>query len=226
MKERAWGAIIPAYNAAATLPTVLAGVKRHISPDDILVIDDGSGDDTAKVAELSGVQVLHRDTNGGKGRALREGYSWAATAPLDWLICLDADGQHDPRIIPDFQQKASLGKFDLIIGDRTGELTGMPLSRRFSNFTSSALLSWRLGQKLPDVQCGYRAIKMEALKNLKFQALSYDIEVEMIWQAFRLGLGIGWVPIPTVYQQEISHLRKFPETLRFIRFFARTFYER
>ncbi len=169
--------------------------------------------------------VLERDINGGKGRALRDGFDYVKRWHPDWIICLDADGQHDPAQIPAFQGKASSGRFDLIIGDRTRDLSKMPRLRRFSNRCSTFLLGLRTGWKLYDVQCGYRALNAAVLDRLHLRSERYDIEAEMILRARQLGLRIGWVPIPALYRDETSHLKKIPETLRFIKLLFSNLYE-
>ena len=225
MNSLTWAAVIPAYNAAGTIPGVVEGVKAHLSLDRILIVDDGSTDGTADAVRKSGAQLLHKEVNCGKGRALRDGFRHVLVHNPDWILCLDADGQHDPAAIPAFQQAAGYGQFDMIVGNRRRDQEGMPLNRRFSNFMSSGLLSLRTGMKLPDVQCGYRAIKADVLRQMNLQAQKYEIEAEMIIEAWRQGCTIGWVEIPTLYSGEPSFIRKTPETIRFIKLIIRTFYE-
>jgi glycosyltransferase involved in cell wall biosynthesis len=220
-----WAAVIPAFNARSTIGNVVEDVSRFIRPDRILVVDDGSTDGTSEAARQTGVATLHRENNGGKGCALRDGFEFIKRWKPDWVVCLDADGQHDPAALPAFQEKAASGRFDLIIGDRTQDLSGMPRLRRFSNRCSSFLLSLRTGWKLRDVQCGYRALNADALQRLHLRSKRYDIEVEMILRARQLGLRVGWVPVPTVYRNETSYLKKIPETLRFIKLLLYSPYE-
>ncbi len=224
MNALSWAAVIPAYNAAQTIAKTISQVADHIAKDRILVVDDGSTDATLTVVRGTGAAILQRAINGGKGLALREGFHHALEWHTDWIITLDADGQHDPAAIPQFQRIALNDEFDLLIGNRMGDLCNMPPARQFSNRVSSTLLSWRTGRRLPDVQCGFRAIKTDLLPRLRLEAKRYDIEVEMILQAWRLGGRIGWVGIPTIYRGEISFLRKFPETMRFLRLLMRSFY--
>ncbi len=217
-----WAAVIPAYNAAESIGAVIRGVAKFIFPSRILVVDDGSEDATAAAVLREEGCILHRRVgNGGKGSALRDAFQIVKLWNPTWILCLDADGQHDPREIPDFFALAENGEYDLIIGNRSGNLRTMPYARRFSNIVSSRLLSLRTGRRLPDVQCGFRAIRAEALWQLQLQAERYDIEVEMILRACRKGLRIGWVPISTVYHGERSFIRKIPEALRFLRILCR-----
>ncbi|MFH1862702.1 MAG: glycosyltransferase family 2 protein [bacterium] len=223
-------AVIPAYNAAGTIQSVVTDVNIFLAKDSIIVVNDGSTDDTGEIISSLGVRCLQRETNAGKGAALREGFRAALTQNPDWVICLDADGQHDPRIIPRFQEAAASNRFDLIIGNRRvgGSQKGrfpdeMPKPRRFSNSTSSALLSWRTGLPLADVQCGYRAIRASLLARMRLCSVHYEIDAEMILQAWRQKGRIGWIPVPTLYRGEPSYLRKLPETLRFLGLVIRSF---
>ncbi len=225
MNTPVWAALIPAYNAASLITEVIQGVCRYLLPDQILVVDDGSTDNTGEVAREAGAQVLTRKSNGGKGRALRDGFAKILGWNVSWVVCLDADGQHDPNLIPEFQAAADKGRFDLIAGNRLGNMSEMPLSRRISNRLSSALVSLRTGSKIADVQCGYRAVSTELLRRMKLKTESYDIEVEMVLEAWRLGGKIGWVEVPAIYREEPSYLIKFPETLRFLKILGRSFYE-
>ncbi|MBU1651644.1 glycosyltransferase family 2 protein, partial [bacterium] len=133
MAELTWAVVIPAFNAAANIATVIQGCSRHIPLDRILVVDDGSEDKTADIAEKAGAQIVIQAVNSGKGRALRTGFVAASAWHPDWIICLDADGQHDPENIPDFQAAASTGQYGVIIGNRLADTSSMPPMRRFSN---------------------------------------------------------------------------------------------
>jgi len=224
MQNLTWAVLIPAYNAAASIGSVIQGCSRYLPLQNIIVVDDGSEDDTKVVAEESGAIVLRLDQNRGKGQALRTGFKHLTDFNPDWIICLDADGQHDPDLIPEFQHKAATGKYGLIIGNRMGDTSSMPRSRRFSNGISTLMLKWRTGIDLLDVQCGYRALRLADVLKMQLQSESYEIEVEMILAAWRNGIKIGWVPIPTMYQDESSYLKKLPETLRFLKMYLQSYY--
>ena len=217
-----WVAVIPAFNAERTIGSVTVATAKHIPKDRILVVDDGSSDQTAFYAQQAGVEVLRRPANGGKGRALRDGFERALKWNPDWILCLDADGQHDPAFIPLFQEMSQRGGCDLVIGNRSRRHRHMPLLRRFSNRISSILLSWRTGQKLDDVQCGYRAIRADFLRRLELRSEKYDIEAEMILQTCRRRGRIEWIPITAIYHGQPSFIRKFPETLRFLKLLFRS----
>lgn len=194
-------ALLPAYNEAAHLGPVLEEVKKHI--DDILVVDDGSQDDTASIARSAGVELLSRGYNLGKGQSLKEGYSWALSHGYDALIMLDSDGQHDPACISDFIAKFHATHAPLIIGARDyGEI---PLRRRIPNMIGKALFSAAVGQDIPDNQSGYRMLDRSLMERmLGSKETGYHFEVEMIAICIAEGWQIEWVRIPTIYGDEKS----------------------
>ncbi len=206
-------ALIPAYNEQERVADVVRGASTHLP---ILVVDDGSADDTAARAEAAGAQVLRQQPNQGKGAALRAGFRWALDADYEAVITLDADGQHDPAEIPRFLEAYTSAKADLIIGAR--DFRQMPFSRRLANTLGQRLFSWALGQPVRDNQSGYRLISrrlMEAV--LDSGEHGFEFEVEMITICVERGFTLAWVPIRTIYAGESSHVRPVQHTLNFLR---------
>lgn len=194
-------ALLPAYNEAAHLGKVLQGVREQIS--DILVVDDGSKDETAQVARDAGVELLCRGYNLGKGQSLKDGFSWALGHGYDAVIMLDSDGQHDPACITKFIAKFHETKAHLIIGAR--DYKQIPLRRRIPNMIGRALFSGAVGQKIPDNQSGYRMLNRELMERMLLSKESrYHFEVEMIAVCIAENWPIEWVGIPTIYGDEIS----------------------
>ena len=206
-------AIIPAYNEAARLGPVAAAAAAYLP---VLVVDDGSRDETANIGRQAGAEVLAQMPNQGKGAALRAGFRWALEQGYDAVITLDADGQHDPAEIPLFTQAFSEGGADLIIGRR--DFSRMPFVRRLSNMLGTRLFSWALGQPVADNQSGYRLISrrlMEASLNCAEQGFAF--EVEMIVECVRNALQLAWVPIQTIYAGEGSHINPLKHAAEFVR---------
>ncbi|MDZ7263170.1 MAG: glycosyltransferase family 2 protein [candidate division KSB1 bacterium] len=210
-------AIIPAYNVAATIAQVIAGVQRWIDPSRIVVIDDGSTDATAQIAKDAGVVVLQNSTNQGKGAALKLGFEYVCANSFEAVITLDGDSQHDPAEIPRFMECYSKTRADLILGDRTGDFSQMPLDRQFSNKMTSLIISLLTGTRVQDSQSGYRLIKTEILKRLKLISHRYETESELLVKALRQGFQIAHVPIRTIYNAQPSHIHRLKDTLRFVR---------
>ena len=194
-------ALLPAYNEAAHLGGVLEGVKKQIP--DILVVDDGSKDNTAEIARAAGVELLSRGYNCGKGQSLKDGYSWALEHGYDAVIMLDSDGQHDPACIKDFLAKYHETHAPLIIGARDyGEI---PLRRRIPNIIGRTLFSAAVGVHIPDNQSGYRMLDRKLMERmLRSEESRYHFEVEMIAVCIAENWPIEWVRIPTIYGDEVS----------------------
>ena len=151
-------ALIPGYEEGPRIGGVVKAALRHLP---VLVVDDGSTDDTAAVAEAAGARVLRQVPNAGKGAALRAGFRLALDEGYDAVVTLDADGQHDPDEIPRFVSAfaapgASGPRPELIIGRR--DFARMPPIRRLSNTVGTAAFSWAVGQHVPDNQSGYRLL--------------------------------------------------------------------
>lgn len=205
-------ALLPAYNEAAHLEKVLIAVQEQIH--DILVVDDGSKDNTADIARGCGVELLSRGYNCGKGQSLRDGYKWALEQGYDAVIMLDSDGQHDPACIPDFIAKYRATYAPLIIGAR--DYSEMPFRRRFPNRIGKALFSASVGQNIPDNQSGYRLLnRMLMERMLDSKETGYHFEVEMIAVCIAEGLPIEWVRIPTIYGDEKSKQNPLDQIIGF-----------
>ena len=206
-------AVIPAYQAASTLDAVVRETLPHLP---VVVVDDGSTDDTAAVATASGAQVVRQDPNQGKGAALRRGFHHALEAGAHAVLTLDADGQHDPACAPDFLAAWRARNAPLIIGRR--DFSQMPLSRRLANNLGTLVFSWAVGRHIDDNQSGYRLIARPLLPHLlASQEAGFEFEVEMITDAIRAGLDIDWVPIPTIYEDAGSHISPVSHVTNFLR---------
>ncbi|MFT4343313.1 MAG: glycosyltransferase family 2 protein [Candidatus Woesearchaeota archaeon] len=167
--------IIPAYNEGSRIKPVITETKKYCK--NIVVVDDGSRDDTVKVAESTGVTVLKHALNLGKGGALKTGCDYAVTNGAEVLIAMDADGQHEPSEIPALLEKLK-GK-DIVFGYRS--LSGqMPFVFRFGNAVINTVIHILYGIKLRDTQCGYRVFTASAYHKIRWQALDYTLESEMI----------------------------------------------
>jgi glycosyltransferase involved in cell wall biosynthesis len=206
-------ALIPAYQEGPRIAPVVTATRRHLP---VVVVDDGSSDDTAVIAEAAGATVLRQDPNAGKGAALRRGFRHALDAGCEAVITLDADGQHDPDEIPAFLAAYAASHPGLIVGRR--DFGEMPPVRRLSNTLGGWTLSAALGQGVPDNQSGYRLIGRQLMAALLDSDESgFEFEVEMIARCIALGLPIGWVPIRTIYAGEPSHIRPWRHFTEFLR---------
>jgi glycosyltransferase involved in cell wall biosynthesis len=209
-------ALIPAYEEEPRVAAVVEAARRQLP---VVVVDDGSTDGTASVAEAAGATVIRQHPNAGKGAALRAGFRHALADGAAAVITLDADGQHDPTEIPTFLAAFRDRRPGLIVGRR--DFAAMPPVRRLSNVLGGAAMSLALGRSIPDNQSGYRLVGRELLDAmLASDESGFEFEVEMIARCVALGLPLEWVPIQTIYAGEPSHIdpwRHFTEFVRVVR---------
>jgi glycosyltransferase involved in cell wall biosynthesis len=211
-------ALIPAYNEASAISAVVTRARSYLP---VLVVDDGSRDETVSRAETAGAHVLRQVPNQGKGKALRAGFRQALSEGYDAVLTLDADGQHDPDEIPLFIEAYRQGQPHLVIGKRT--FKEMPLVRRLANTLGTTLFSWAMRQPVLDNQSGYRLISRQVMEScLSSQEEGFEFEVEMIVVCARQGLRMAWVPIRTIYGDEKSHIQPLQHGYNFIRLVLKT----
>lgn len=205
--------VIPAYNEAVHIADVVHAALPH---GPVLVVDDGSTDDTVRLALRAGAVVERLWPNQGKGAALQAGFRRALEWGYDLVVTLDADGQHDPDEIAAFLEAHRRAPADLIIGQRA--FHKMPIVRRLANTLGERLFSWAIGQHIPDNQSGYRLLRRRLLEALLDHGeRGFEFEVAMIAICIRQGYRLGWVPIRTIYSGEASHISPLKHTLNFVR---------
>ena len=201
-------ALIPAHDEAPRIGAVVRTALRHLP---VLVVDDGSSDATAEVAEQAGARVLRQTPNLGKGAALRAGFEVALGEGVEAVVTLDGDGQHDPAEAPTFlaayARRTVAGEpTELIVGRR--DFRRMPPLRRLSNWLGTVALSTAVGRWIDDNQSGYRLVGRRLMAAcLDSVESGFAFEVEMIALCLREGWPIEWVPIRTIYGDERSHIR-------------------
>lgn len=211
-------ALVPAYQEGPRIGAVVAAVAPHLP---VLVVDDGSTDDTAVRAEAAGARLVRQRPNQGKGAALRAGFRLALDEAWDAVITLDADGQHDPdevdRFVAAFDTPGASGpRPELIVGRR--DFRRMPLARRLSNTLGSIAFSWAVGQPIPDNQSGYRLLGRRLMAAmLDSRESGFELEVEMLAVCLRRGWTLAWVPISTIYAGAPSHVRPLTHLKHFVR---------
>ncbi len=222
-------ALVPAHQEGPRVGAVVAGARRHLP---VLVVDDGSTDDTAERALAAGAVVLPQRPNQGKGAALRMGLRRALAEGYDAVVTLDADGQHDPAEIPRLLAAYEGGggaagggaagaappatRPELVIGRR--DFTRMPPVRRVSNTLGGVAFSWAVGRDIPDNQSGYRLLGRRLMAAMAdSRETGFEFEVEMIAVCIRRGWPIAWVPVSTIYGGAPSHVRPLRHLRHFVR---------
>jgi glycosyltransferase involved in cell wall biosynthesis len=214
--------VIPAFRAAAALPGVLERLTQVLggSNPTILVVDDGSDDDTSALAACHGAVALRHPANRGKGRALATGLAAAAAGGADVIVTMDADGQHPPEAIPLLVEPVRAGRADLVVGSRTRD-GAMPAGRRVTNWLSSALVSRAVGFRIPDSQSGFRAMRRDVAAAVHPRGGRYEYETEFLLLAAATGYRVSAVAVPTVYDGAPSHFRYGADTLAIASVFLR-----
>lgn len=196
--------VIPAYNEERHIEKVVKGSLKY---SDVLVVDDGSSDQTTDLASASGARVIEHAQNMGKGAAIKSGIELALNEGYDAIIMLDGDGQHDPQFIPELISKlddASMIICSRFLGDKPQK---MALQRRFSNNLTTDLLKYATGYHITDSQCGFRAFSPDAAAIfLKIPYDDYEFESEMLYQASLNNLTVKEIPIPSTYNGEKSYI--------------------
>ncbi|MBL7069416.1 MAG: glycosyltransferase family 2 protein [Candidatus Omnitrophica bacterium] len=216
--------LIPTYNEAKTIGELVNRVRKE--GFDIVVVDDGSSDDTAQIARQVGATLITHSENKGKGASLKTGFQYVLKNDYDAVIIMDGDGQHSPHDIRRFIDTVRSTNADLIVGNRMDSTKSMPFVRRATNKWMSGFLSRICGQEIPDTQCGFRLIKKDVLKKIKLNTSKYETESEILIRAGKKGFKIGSIPIKSIYNNEISSIHPLIDACRFARLIVSIFLER
>ena len=201
--------LLPAYNEAKTIDQIIREASEFVT--DILVVDDGSADQTALIAQEAGGKVIKHSTNLGKGMALRTGFDYVSQKGYDLIATMDSDGQHQPSDLPRFIDYFKKNQPDIVIGARIHNRVKMPRHRRLNNWLVSSVGSALCGQEVMDFQSGFRLIRTEVLRSVELHTERYETESEFLIKAGRIGFKIQSIPIHTIYNAEISNIEPLRE---------------
>ena len=216
--------LLPSYNVSRSVKRIIR--EANLFVEDIIVIDDGSRDETAEIASACGAVVLEHSRNRGKGMALRTGFDYAIRAGFQLIFTMDSDGQHNPSDLPRFWNRFQQTDPDILIGGRFKGRSAMPVHRRLNNRLISTVGSALCGRHVPDFQSGYRLIKAEVLKAISLKTERYETESELLIKAGRLGFRIESLPIRAIYGNEISNVKSFREMRLFTKLLIASLYGR
>ncbi|MEP7071595.1 MAG: glycosyltransferase family 2 protein [Verrucomicrobiota bacterium] len=212
-------AVIPAYQEEKYVADVARRTRLQL--EHVLVVDDGSNDNTAAEARAAGVEVLVHAQNRGKGESIKSGLRYWMERGMDYILLLDADGQHLPEEIPRFLDAVAHGGQQILLGTRMSDTKDMPLLRRLVNRYMSNRISAACGQAIPDTQCGFRMLHRDVVPEILGGSQRFDYETEMLIRTSRKGCRIGAVPISTVYSDEVSSINPVRDTIRFFQLMHR-----
>jgi glycosyltransferase involved in cell wall biosynthesis len=208
-------AVIPAYREEQHIGEVVRRTRAQL--DRVLVVDDGSMDHTAERARAAGAEVIIHPRNRGKGESIKTGLRHWLDRQFDFVIVLDADGQHRPEEIDRFLRMAAPDSAALLIGNRMNDIAQMPTLRRMVNRYMSKKISRVCGKEIPDTQCGFRMLHRQLIPEVLGGTARFDYETEMLFIASRKNFGIESVPISTVYSDEVSSIHPVRDAVRFLK---------
>ncbi len=197
--------VIPAYNESKVIKTVIGDVDSVFSKSSydyrVVVVDDGSRDDTSSKARSSGATVIQHILNTGSGGATATGLSYAEQNNFDIAVTMDADGQHHAEdVLKGVKLIESQGS-DLLIGSRLLDTNGMSKVKIIGNRGLSFITYLLFGINVTDSQSGLRVFTRRALTELKWKTSGYEFASEMLWRARQQGLQINEYPIQAIYTE-------------------------
>ena len=202
--------VVPCYNEAKTIAALVVSIRRFVQH--IIVVDDGSTDGTAAQAKSAGAVVVSHPVNRGKGAALRTGLEHARQSGFDWALTMDGDGQHAPEDIAVFFERAVLKHAALVVGNRFHAAHRIPLLRRCINRIMSRRISKLAGVTLPDSQCGFRLMNLDAWARLPLTMDRFETESELLLEFIRAGLVVEFVPVQVIYHSNGSKINPLLDT--------------
>ncbi|MDA8016655.1 MAG: glycosyltransferase family 2 protein [Thermoanaerobaculia bacterium] len=219
-------ATIPAYQAGPWVGEVVRDTLQQLPT--VLVVDDGSDDDTSQYAREAGARVLRVPKNEGKGHALRLAFDDLFGLDFEAVITLDADGQHRADQIPRLLETWERTGADLVLGTRDHLYADMSAVRRFSNTLSSRLISSVAGRSMLDIQTGFRLYTRRLIDAVGFPEARFQAESAVVVRTLRRGFELATVPIELarVDGRSTSHYRPLVDSLRIARAVARARFER
>lgn len=216
-------AVIPAYNEAPTIGPIASKTLTYV--DELIVIDDGSSDQTAAALAGMNITVVRNPSNLGKGKSLARGSELALERGASLLVTLDADGQHRPEDIPRLRDAAHRYPGHIVIGYRLADRTAIPTSRYLANRFANFWIAWAAGYRILDSQSGFRVYPADLLARLPAKlrdAEGFVYESQILIEAAHLGVRSVFVPIAAVYSASArpSHFKGIRDVLKIVRMIA------
>ncbi|MFT6097758.1 MAG: glycosyltransferase involved in cell wall biosynthesis, partial [Arenicella sp.] len=204
--------VIPAKNEAQGLKEILPKLQ-NLGAQEIIVVDDGSTDDTKVLSESFGCRVISHPYSMGNGAAVKSG---AREVTTDTILFMDADGQHDPDNIPDLLAQYNNG-YDMMVGARTSQDSQAGMARGFGNKLYNWFASWMVGHKIEDLTSGFRVVNRKKFLQFLYMlpnGFSYPTTSTMAF--FRVGYKVGYLPVTMPPRVGKSHLRIFRDGIKFL----------
>jgi len=219
-KKMIYCVIIQAFQASESLPTLINQIQLIPLSIKIIVVNDGSTDNTLDVlGKFSDIIVINHQINLGKGAAIKSGIKKARELGFQYTICIDSDLQHSPELIPYFIKSQSEADVSLVLGVRQFSREIMPFHRILSNTITSFIISIRIGKRVHDSQCGYRLINISDIDIDQFNENGFQFETELLLKIIPAGATLKEIPINTIYNKSNSSINNVKDTLKFIKLF-------
>ncbi len=212
--------VIPSCDEEGTIARLVAEARQFLPT--VIVVDDGSEDETGARAAAAGAQVVRQPASRGKGAALNTGVAAALGKGCSWGLTMDGDGQHRAEDIPTFLRCHEQTGASLVIGNRMGQAEAIPWLRRAVNRWLSRRISKRAGKHLPDSQCGFRLIELKVWQALGLKSDHFEIESELLLGAVRAGYRVEFIPIQAIGRGSHSHIHPLLDTWRWLRWWRRS----
>jgi glycosyltransferase involved in cell wall biosynthesis len=210
--------VMPAYNAAKTLHMTYADLPQNVV-DLVIVVDDGSSDETARIARDLGLELFIHDRNYGYGANQKTCYREALRAGADIVVMVHPDYQYDPTLLPEIIRPIEAGEADVVLGSRLMGIhpirQGMPWWKYYSNRFLTTLENLVFGLRLSEYHTGYRAFRREVLEsvNLQMDSDRFIFDQEILAQIVNLKMRITEVPVPTRYFAQASSASLFQSSV-------------
>ena len=204
--------ILPAKNEEGAVGATVSGIRSSFPDAQIIVVNDGSTDQTAELAQTAGAEVVSHPYSKGNGAAIKTG---ARHATGDIIVFMDADGQHDPADIPRFLAQMAKG-YDMVVGARQAG-SQASVGRGLANGFYNRLASWMTGQKIEDLTSGFRAVRADKFRQFLYllpNGFSYPTTSTMAF--FRAGYGVAYIPIMAAKRIGKSHIHLLRDGVRFL----------
>ncbi|WP_350036729.1 glycosyltransferase family 2 protein [Pseudohaliea sp.] len=204
--------VLPAKNESRSLPSLIEALLASPSVESVIVVDDGSVDNTIELVRQSAVAVVSNPYSKGNGAAIKRG---ALAATSDYIVFMDADGQHDPADIAQLLAKLAEG-YDMVVGARSGLSSQASIFRWGANGFYNRLASWMVGQRIDDLTSGFRVVHRKRFLSFLYllpNGFSYPTTSTMAF--FRAGYSVGFVPVNVRKREGESHINLWRDGLRF-----------
>lgn len=207
--------VVPAFNEEKRIGDLISGILEFCP--EVVVVDDGSADQTAQRADQAGALVIRNEKNEGKGSALNKGFRYAIERGCTVIMTMDADGQHEPADLMKFMEAYERTGIPVIIGNRMIDCDDMPVLRRLTNLLMSWLLGREMGQYVPDTQCGFRLYRSDLIPYISTESEGFAAESEILLHIASRGIRVDSVRIKTCYKDSRSNIHPVRDTMRFLK---------